>query len=242
MYNIYIDESGDEGIYHEHSPSDIGGSSRFFTLGGIIIDERDNYLFKKEVDSIISDFFNGTTLAQDFELHYFDLRQGRPPFDLLKREDRLAIADRVFNVIKSRDCKLVSITIDLLKHYTKYSSPYNPRSYALFLIQERFQYFLEDENEKGHAIYEGYVSRVQKGVEAGTCLSNSTPIPVSPNLPISKILLVKRETEILYWNLFYSWRIFSRIFLGLSVHLEEVKYAGGMKLSINTIILITHLR
>lgn len=166
MYNIYIDESGDEGVYRvEHLPAAIGGSSRFFTLGGIIVDERDNRLFKIELDSIISDFFKGVTLPQDFELHYFDLRDARPPYHLLKREDRLAIADRVFGMIKSRDCKLVSVTIDLLKHYTKYSIPYTPRSYALFLIQERFQYFLEDNNETGHAIYEGYVSRLQKSVE-----------------------------------------------------------------------------
>jgi Protein of unknown function (DUF3800) len=165
LYNIYIDESGDEGFYPiEQLPTVIGGSSRFFSLGGIIVDERDNYSFKKDLDSIISDFFNGITLPQDFELHYFDLRAGRSPFHLLNREDRLAIADRVFSIIKSRDCKLVSITIDLLKHYAKYSKPYTPRSYALFLIQERFQYFLEDHNETGYAIYEGYVSRVQKSV------------------------------------------------------------------------------
>ena len=44
---------------------------------------------------------------------------------------------------------LLSVSIDLKKHCKKYLRPVNPIAYGLYLILERFQYFLEDYNGKG---------------------------------------------------------------------------------------------
>ncbi|MGB7954946.1 MAG: DUF3800 domain-containing protein [Candidatus Nitrosopolaris sp.] len=94
---MYIDESGNEG-----SPSNVtGGGSRYFTLGGIIVKEVDKPLYKSELNRIISDCFKDINLQDNFRLHYFDLREGRSPYDQLRKEDRLEIANGIFNVIKT---------------------------------------------------------------------------------------------------------------------------------------------
>jgi Protein of unknown function (DUF3800) len=166
LYGLYIDESGDEGIYHAaHMPQIIGGSSRFYTLGGIIVKDTHKSLFKVKLDTIISSSFQHMELPHDFKLHYFDLRDQRSPFNKLRREERLRIANDVFDMIKSIDCRLLSVTIDLQKHYTKYSNPFSPRAYGLYLMFERFQYFLRDNNENGEVIYERYNPKIRKNVE-----------------------------------------------------------------------------
>lgn len=109
--------------------------------------------------------FNNVSLPSNFKLHYFELREARPPYNQLSKEDRHEIANKVFRTIANIDCKLLSITLDIHNHCIKYSRPFGPRAYALFLMLERFQYFLEDNNESGEAVYERYNSRVRKNVE-----------------------------------------------------------------------------
>ena len=164
---LYIDESGDEGIYHPSYALQniVGGSSRYFTLGGIIIKDKDKSLFKKELDTIVSESLINISLPNDFKLHYFELRDARYPYDKLSKEERLEIANKVFRTIVRTDCKLLSITLDIHFHCTKYSIPFSPRAYALFLILERFQYFLVDYNESGEVVYERYNSPIRKNVE-----------------------------------------------------------------------------
>lgn len=159
MYYLYVDESGDEGDYNENS----GESSRYFTLAGIIVDEAGRYNFKVALDAILSRYFKGVQLPPNFKLHYHDLRQGIWPYSLLQQ--RYAISNEIFSAIKSLDCALISVTLDLDNHCRKYSKPANPRAYTLLLLLERFQYFLEDKNTKGEALYEMYNSRLRKKVE-----------------------------------------------------------------------------
>jgi hypothetical protein len=83
LYHLYIDESGDEGDYKGTS-NVIGGSSQFFTLGGIIVRQEFRPQFTTELDKIKSDFFNNMILPPDFKLHYSELRERKYTYDKIK--------------------------------------------------------------------------------------------------------------------------------------------------------------
>ncbi len=57
------------------------------------------------------------------------------------------------------------MTLDLEKYCKNYSIPADPMAYTLYLLLERFQYFLEDYHGMGKAIYERFNSKLQKKVE-----------------------------------------------------------------------------
>lgn len=116
-------------------------------------------------DRIIAKWFDSSVLPNDIVLHYYDLREARPPFDNFARQDRFAFANDMFNTIIRIDCALLSVTIDLDKHCKRYSKPVNVRAYALLIMLERFQYFLERYDQHGEAIYEEFNSRLQKKAE-----------------------------------------------------------------------------
>jgi hypothetical protein len=160
LYYLYLDESGASRDIHELIVNSNEITCKFFTIGGIIVDSEGKVEFKKGYDTIMRTFFD-FELTSDFKLHYDELRNAhlRPYESVYKRFDRPTkrkIADCVFDVIKNVDCRLLSITINLENHYGKYTYPITPISYGLYLILERFQYYLEENGEKGRAIYEQY--------------------------------------------------------------------------------------
>ena len=165
MYHLYIDESGDEGDYLDENENVIDGSSRYFTLGGIIVNDSDDQKFVDAYNDIITNYFSGITLPSNFKLHYHPLRNKHSPYDQLKDEDRWKIPNDVFDIIKNLDCHLLSVTIDLDNHCKRYPNPVNPRAYALLLILERFQYFVEEQGSTGRAIYERFNAKMRKKAE-----------------------------------------------------------------------------
>ena len=118
---------------------------------------------------IKSKYFSHIKDLDNFKLHYFELREGRFPFNKMRPMERKIIADDVFRVItdKETDCYLLSATIDLHKHCTKYKKgiPIKPRACSLIIIKERFQYFLEEKSCRGKVIYEEYGSDLRKHVK-----------------------------------------------------------------------------
>ena len=164
MYYLFLDESGDEGDFDNNKPNK-GGSSEFFTVGGIIIKDENRNKFRNVYDLILSRFFNNIELPNNFKLHYTELREGREyPYNLISKDQRFEISNTIFNAINTIDCNLLSVTIDLDRHCTKYNNPVSPLAWTLYLIMERFQYFLEDTNEKGEIIFERYNSRLRRKV------------------------------------------------------------------------------
>ena len=164
MFYLYIDESGDTGDYKRPDGSIIIGSSKYFTLAGIIVSEQSRIEFEKEFDQLINETFEDVTLPQNFKLHYHPLRNKRPPYDQISDEKRWNIPNSIFKWIENGDCDLLSVTIDLDKH-CEYERPADPRAYALLLLLERFQYFLEDQTDIGIAIYEKFNAKMRKDVE-----------------------------------------------------------------------------
>ncbi|MCA2004141.1 MAG: DUF3800 domain-containing protein, partial [Candidatus Nitrosotenuis sp.] len=100
----------------------------------------------------------------NFKLHYHPLRQKKFPYDQITDEIRWSIPETIFTWIQNANCSLLSVTIDLDKH-CEYEYPADPRAYALLLILERFQYFLEDNHDFGTAIYEKFNAKLRKKVE-----------------------------------------------------------------------------
>jgi len=182
MYTLYIDESGDPGRYLDLHGTIIPRSSRFFSMGGLIIEDGCKKNFHNEVDRVINKYF-GTTVSSDFKLHYTELKLGKNSFRKLYPVDRVKLADEVFEIIQNFDCKLISATIDLANHYYQYKTPINPRYYALLLILERYQYFLEDSGSNGNVYYERVEGKLHKRMQrAHRNLSRWYNIPNPTNL------------------------------------------------------------
>lgn len=164
LYYLYIDESGDTGDYRAPNGTIIEGSSRYFTLGGIIVDDQLRIDFENKVNQLVRETFLDISLPKNFKLHYQPLRQKAYPYDHISDQTRWAIPEKVFSWIRNSNCRLLSVTIDLDKH-CQYERPVDPRAYALLLILERFQYFLEDNHETGIAIYEKFNAKLRKKAE-----------------------------------------------------------------------------
>jgi hypothetical protein len=118
--------------------------------------------FIEHHSSINTNYFNGQL---DFKLHYHDLRQVSHPDYKSLGDKRFSLIDEIFEKIISTHCSLLSVTINKESHCDRYDDPVNPRGYALWIMLERFQYFLVDNHRHGEVIFERYNSKMRKMVE-----------------------------------------------------------------------------
>lgn len=157
MYYLFLDESGIEGV------------SKFLTIGGIIVNDRNRDRLHNEYNRIISTFFN-FPLPKNFKLHYEELRNAhrRKEESIYKQisHQRKQIADEMFCVIKTIDCSLLSVSINIKNHRERYYYPVNIYGYALYLLLERYQYFLDEHDQNGKIIYERYSNNLRHKVHA----------------------------------------------------------------------------
>ncbi len=165
MYYLYIDESGDAGDYLDKHNKVIDGSSKFFTLAGIIVDDILKIKLNNEINSISNRYFSKTILPENFKIHYHPLRNKRPPYDKLLDTQRFQLANDMFELIKKSNCHLLSVTINLDSHCTKYGMSADPKAYAILILLERFQDFLEEHDAEGRAIYEKFNKKARKKTE-----------------------------------------------------------------------------
>ena len=153
MYTLYIDESGDPGKYKDNDIVKDGGS-KYFVLGGIIVQNQMIDSINTRVKNLVHQYFNTSLLDGTFKLHYQVLNQGGPPYNRLSEDCRKCLADDVFDLIYDTQCTLLSVTIDLEAHYENYTDPVNPKTYSMLLILERFQDFLKSNTSNGSVVYE----------------------------------------------------------------------------------------
>ncbi len=166
MYHLFIDESGDAGDHLDKDGKVIEGSSKYFTLGGIIVHESLVKNINQKIDCIIEKYFKNIQLPKNFKLHYHKLRHGRFPYSELSHEKRKQMSDEVFDIIKESECTLLSVTINLDRHCDRYKEKAaNPMAYSMLIMLERFQDFLEDVDDEGIAIYEQFNHRLRRKVE-----------------------------------------------------------------------------
>ena len=72
----------------------------------------------------------------------------------------------MFCITKTIDCNLLSVSINIKNHCEKYHYPVNICGYVLYLLLERYQYFLDDYSQDGKIIYERYSDNLRHKVYA----------------------------------------------------------------------------
>ena len=164
-YNLYIDESGGIGMYKDKKWQITNDRDKFFTLAGIIVNKDEQKSMEGKTNWVIDHYLNGKPLGKNFKLHYYDLMHKRSPYNQLSSYERRRLTDDVFKIIERWGCTLLSVTIDLEIHYGHYPHPFNPQAYAMILMQERFQSFLEEKNGVGKVIYERFNKKMRKKME-----------------------------------------------------------------------------
>ena len=165
LYYFYIDESGVDTLVRDPKKRDFGYD--WFTTGGLIVNDQGKKAFEDAYALIIDRYFhnNGITLPNRFKLHYSELRQKKHPYDKLPgATQRHDIANEIFDAICNIACTLVSVSINKVKHTSKYTNPVNVRAYTLLACLERFQFFLEDNQDDGIAYYESFTNRMRRMV------------------------------------------------------------------------------
>ena len=165
VHYLYIDESGDPGRYLDLNKKVILNSSKYFTLAGIIIDSQSAATVSNDVRKLALQYFP-QSIVDTTKLHYNQLIQNAPPYDSISDEDNLHLADGMFEIICNSSCTLLSVTIDLENHYKKYRlSAENPKAYAMLIMLERFQDFLESKDSQGAVFYERFNRRERRNIE-----------------------------------------------------------------------------
>jgi len=164
MYYLYLDESGKPTNYRDNNGNIILENSRYFTLGGIAVDESARQKFYRVYDEIMFRYFADFELKTTFKLHYNELRMLKDPYDKFTRKQCFQLEHDMFQAIDSIDCTLFSVTIDLDYHYKKYSKPIFPMALALKYILERFQYFVSIKETTGIAMYEQFTESLRNKV------------------------------------------------------------------------------
>ena len=163
-YHLYLDESGDLGKYRDKKGRVIPGSSRYFTLAGIIVEEGNRRKMENRTNHIVYSYFNKKLRRGNFKLHFSPLRNKQFPYNQLSGHQRNKLTNEVFSIIEKSDCFLLSVTVDLEKHYSNNVNPFNPQAYVMLLMLERFQGFLEKKNGHGKVIYEKFDKKMRKNV------------------------------------------------------------------------------
>ena len=166
MFLLYIDESGDPGRYLDRIHNAIPGSSRLFTLAGIVVDRQAKDKIDADIRKLASSLFP-QSIVDTIKLHYQPLIQNAPPYDSLSTSDRRCLADGMFGIIHDSPCILLSVTVDLANHFTQHKHPINPKAYAMLIMLERFQDLLASEGSQGMVIYER-ISRKERKKLKGT--------------------------------------------------------------------------
>ncbi len=152
---MYVDESGDPGRPLDQDRNVIHGSSKLFTLAGIIVDGKEKDRIDTNVRDLALSFFS-ELVVNTTKIHSHPLLRRAPPYDALSSLDRHHLEDGMFRIIQDSPCTLLSVTIDLVAHFDKYSFPINPKAYAMLIILERFQSSLEDKDTRGIVKYERF--------------------------------------------------------------------------------------
>lgn len=129
---LYIDASGDPGRYK-------GSNSKHFVLGGLVTDPECAHRCGTRTRDQIEKYFPDPQVRPK-KIHYNSLVTKKYPWNLI---DRKSFADDIFEIILSEDFTLFSIVINKETHWSQYVTPAEPYPFALEMMVERYQHYLE---------------------------------------------------------------------------------------------------
>lgn len=164
MYFLYLDESGNTSLDK--------GTTYYVLLGVAILDKNTKDISEqvkeliryielelsngwRKVDSshpfsrAIKESSEEYLKVKPLELHYHDLIQGKPPYDVFDKPKRKEIADRMFEILVNNDVTLFASVINKRLHAKKYVLPIGPDLLGLEFIVGRFEHFLERQQDYG---------------------------------------------------------------------------------------------
>ena len=147
-YIVYVDESGD------HSLESINPEYPLFVLSFCIF-HKDTYAntMTPAVRRLKFETFGHDMVI----LHEIDIRKKRGAFAKLGKEAREAFLDRLTDIIKTEDFKLVAVVIDKHKLKSRYSAPGHPYHLAMEFGLERIYLYLKSmgqDNRLTHLVCE----------------------------------------------------------------------------------------
>lgn len=154
---MYIDESGDTATLEQQG-------SRMLVLSGCVIHEND----KREIEVGFRELKRRYYENPDIEIKSNFLRYANPriidskktsPIKLYDQDQYNALQSEIQKFLKSIPIFLIASVIDKKGYWTKYPSQ-NPYSIAYIFLLERFEEFLESQNELGLCIIDPREGRV----------------------------------------------------------------------------------
>lgn len=158
---LYLDESGDDGYPEPHGKSE----SRYFVYAGAIVDAEQNLELKEGVEYILSYHFDTQGLKRPEELHYGALINERGAYNQLEGIQFKELADDVFELITQVEPTIVATVMDKSKQFEEYEDPAHPKSYSFRWTVERFQYYLEKENNAGMVIADAEEGQIDTRIQ-----------------------------------------------------------------------------
>jgi hypothetical protein len=151
VYFLYVDESGKSGLHDPVQP--------FFVRGGLAVHESTWHAMEADLNARI-DGIVPPPRPHDWELHMTDMVNGKGWFRHMPRSSRAALLAAVLDVIDQHNPTFIFTVVDKKRHVARYTSPDPPEDMAYLYMVERFQYFLDDNQDVGVI-----VSDDQKGSE-----------------------------------------------------------------------------
>lgn len=180
--SLYLDESGGRGW-----PSPWGRNRyRYYVLAGCILTPDQDKRAHEVLPEILEEFFpagNGP-----LELHYGDLINSRNGYELLIPDDRLKLADRMWNFILELKPLLMGTVVDKTTMRTRYQNPHEPSQYAMRATIERFDKHLKKVGRYGMTIVDtqSFEKEMQQMVhesrKVGIKIGGTRPILTDSNL------------------------------------------------------------
>lgn len=170
MKLLYIDEGGDDGEK----------GSRFYVLGGLVVDVKALPQLQSDVRQLVAktfrhwkrvhapqmymkqEFERDRPMPKEFEkfgvakpeLHYSPLISKKPPFDKLSDEQRKELADAVIGLVLKHGERLLGVAIDKVKHSEKYLIPKPVDLFTIEMMAERFEAYLKTVDDVGMFVYD----------------------------------------------------------------------------------------
>ena len=130
MYVLYLDESGTH------------GEASYFVLAGLAVFEREIHWFGQDLDALQAEYFPG---QPPIHFHATKLRGAdvKPPWDSLSVEQRRALKERIYGIIRNRRASLFACAVE-----KEWASTQSVDSYkhAFEQIVSRFDMFLSRSN------------------------------------------------------------------------------------------------
>lgn len=143
-YIVYVDESGD------HSLTSIDPEYPVFVLSFCIF-RKDSYA--KTLTPAVRKLKFETFGHDMVVLHEIDIRKKKGAFAKLGKAAREAFLDRLTDIIKNEDFKLIAVVIDKHGLKSRYSNPVHPYHLAMEFGLERIYRYLKSKGQDDRLTY-----------------------------------------------------------------------------------------